>query len=255
MQVIPYYDRAGITIYNGDCLEIMPQLSCIDMVFTSPPYNMNRHPTGAGSGMHTGSGYTGNGKVWHGVSDLAGGYADFDDAMDHDDYDEWQSACVAAMWKTLSDRGAIFYNHKPRPFNRQLKLPIAYGGGIPLRQIITWDRGVGLNFSACHFLPKCEWVLVWAKDGWRLADRRSSAAGDVWRIPPEASREHPAPFPVRLPQTAISATTAETVLDPFMGSGTTLLAARNEGRKAIGIERCERYCEVAAKRLSQGSLF
>jgi site-specific DNA-methyltransferase (adenine-specific) len=251
----PYYERGGITIYHGDCREIMPSLSGIDMVFTSPPYNLGLRPSGVGSGMHSGSGYSGGGQIWNGVADLAGGYSDFSDDMDHDAYDEWQESCVGAMWETLSDTGAIFYNHKPRPFNRQVKLPIAYGRGLPLRQIITWDRGVGLNFSTSHFLPKCEWVLVWAKNEWRLADRRSSAAGDVWRIPPESDREHPAPFPVRLPQTAIAATTAETVLDPFMGSGTTLVAARAEGRKAIGIDVSERYCEIAANRLSQGVLF
>jgi site-specific DNA-methyltransferase (adenine-specific) len=54
---------------------------------------------------------------------------------------------------------------------------------------------------------------------------------------------------------AIAATNAETVLDPFMGSGTTLLAAQLEGRAAVGIEVSERYCEIAANRLSQGVLF
>ena len=69
-----------------------------------------------------------------------------------------------------------------------------------------------------------------------------------------SDNEHPAPFPLSLPLKAISATTATTVLDPFMGSGTTLRAAKDLNRKAIGIELSERYCEVAAKRLAQGTL-
>jgi DNA modification methylase len=251
----PYYTNGRITIYHGDCLEVMPKLHGIGLVFTSPPYNLNRHPSGKGSGMHAGSGYTANGKVWNGVADLAGGYETFGDDMPHDEYDAWQSKCVDAMWNLLGDEGAIFYNHKPRPFNRTLKLPIDYGSGLPLRQIITWSRGVGMNFAETHFLPKYEWILVWAKDSWRLRDRSASAAGDVWAVAPESSRDHPAPFPLKLPRMAIAATNAETVMDPFMGSGTTLLAAQLEGRAAVGIEVSERYCEIAANRLSQGVLF
>jgi site-specific DNA-methyltransferase (adenine-specific) len=74
---------------------------------------------------------------------------------------------------------------------------------------------------------------------------------DVWRIPFESGSEHPAPFPLKLATRAISSTNAALVLDPFMGSGTTLRAAKDLGRKAIGIELEERYCEIAAKRLGQ----
>lgn len=249
-----YYKDDWVTIYHGDCLAIMRCLSGIEMVFTSPPYNLNMHPTGKGSGMHSGSGYTANGKTWYGVADLAGGYETHDDAMPHAEYDEWQKQCVAAMWETLTETGAVFYNHKPRPFNRRLKLPLDYGGGLPLRQIITWSRGVGMNFSETHYLPKSEWIMVWAKEGWRLKDRQASSIGDVWSVTPESGREHPAPFPLELPLMAINSTTARTILDPFMGSGTTLRAAKDLNRIAIGIELNERYCEMAARRMSQGVL-
>ena len=52
--------------------------------------------------------------------------------MDPDDYDRWQTEVVATCWRTLSEDGAIFYNHKPRPWDRQLKLPTVYGDGLPL---------------------------------------------------------------------------------------------------------------------------
>ncbi len=247
----PYFEEDGITIYHGDCLDAMGQLSGVDLVVTSPPYNLGTHPSGRGSGMHAGSGYTANGKTWTRVADLAGGYGTHTDDMPQEDYDKWQRQCVYAMWRTLSWGGAIFYNHKPRPFNGQVKLPTDYGSGLPLRQVVIWDRGVGMNFAPTHFLPKSEWICIWADAEWRLADRTMSSLGDVWHIAPESSTEHPAPFPMELASRAIGATTAKLVLDPFMGSGTTLRAAKDLGRKAIGIEIEERYCEIAAKRLSQ----
>jgi site-specific DNA-methyltransferase (adenine-specific) len=246
-----YYTDESVTIYHGDCLEVLPSLSGIDLVFTSPPYNLGTHPTGKGSGMHAESGYTANGKVWNRVADLAGGYGVHEDAMPQAEYDEWQTACVAAMWETLSEQGAIFYNHKPRPFNGEVKLPLRYGEGLPLRQVIVWDRGVGMNFSTSHFLPKCEWIMVWAKKGWALASKEASAVGDVWRVRPEDDTAHPAPFPKGLPARAIEATTARTVLDPFMGSGSTLRAAKDANRRAIGIDVEERFCEMAAARCAQ----
>ena len=70
----------------------------------------------------------------------------------------------------------------------------------------------------------------------------------------EANTSHPAPFPETLPLRAIETSHAQKILDPFVGSGTTLLAAKRLGRRAIGIEVSERYCEIAAKRLAQGAL-
>ena len=130
-------------------------------------------------------------------------------------------------------------------------LPSDYGSGLPLRQVIVWDRGTGLNFSSSFFLPKHEWICVFAREGWGLTDKSTSQIGDVWRIAPENDTQHPAPFPLALPTTAIGATDAQLIVDPFMGSGTTLRAAKDLGRKAIGIEIEERYCEMAAKRMAQ----
>jgi len=80
----------------------------------------------------------------------------------------------------------------------------------------------------------------------------------VWNLPPEREvNGHPCPFPVQIPQRLIASSCHPdgVVLDPFMGSGTTLRAAKDLGRNAIGIEIEEKYCEIAAERLRQGVLF
>lgn len=237
----PYYDDGTCVIYNADCLDVLAELSDVDLFFTSPPYNLGTC-NGGSSGMHAGS---------LAASDLSGGYASYDDARPQHVYDAWQGLVVASMWQALSATGAIFYNHKPRIQGGRVILPTRYGGELPVRQIITWDRGTGMNFSESFFLPKSEWIVVWAKDGWRLRDRSASEVGDVWHVRPETSGDHPAPFPLALPTKAIGATDAAVVCDPFMGSGTTIRAAKDLGRKAVGIELDERYCELAAKRLAQ----
>ncbi len=87
-----------------------------------------------------------------------------------------------------------------------------------------------------------------ARPAFRLTTR---SVDDCWRIPFETGGDHPAPFPIRLARKAIAATGARLVVDPFAGSGTTLRAAKDCGRQAIGIEIEERYCEIAARRLAQ----
>lgn len=241
MSLDPYYTDEHVTLYHGSADDVLPHLAGIDLVFTSPPYNLGT-TNGGRSGLLAGS---------LAAKSLAGGYGTHDDAMPQDEYDAWQTRTVAALWNTLSEDGAIFYNHKPRIQRGRAILPTQYGGDLPIRQVITWDRGTGLNFSESFYLPKSEWIVVWAKPAWRLASRKACELGDVWRIPPEQDTRHPAPFPLALPTTAIGSTNAQLVLDPFAGSGTTLRAAKDLGRKAVGIELEERFCELIATRLAQ----
>lgn len=232
--MIPYYSDESCVIYHADCRDVLPQLAGVGLVLTSPPYNLN------------GDGYSATGTYFR---SLDSGYGTHDDAMPHDHYVEWQRAILSACWAALADDGAIFYNHKPRVRGNRTTLPLELvPDALPVRQIIVWDRGSGFNRQFTYFVPAHEWVLLIARDSFRLTTR---SIDDVWRIPFETRTEHPAPFPLKLATTAIGATRAETVLDPFMGSGTTLRAAKDLGRKSIGIEIEERYCEIAAKRLAQ----
>lgn len=242
----PYYSEGGITIFHGDCLEVMADLGGVDLVVTSPPYNLG---VSSGGGLKSA---LGNGR-WA-RAELAHGYGSHGDALAPEVYAEWQRECLRAMWATLSDEAAIFYNHKPRIQNGIVELPLAWNPGLPLRQIITWARAGGFNYSPTFFVPTYEWIMVFAKPDFRLKSKEASGAGDLWRIPQEANTAHPAPFPIGLPMRAINATRAQAILDPFMGSGTTLRAAKDCGRMAIGIEIEERFCEIAAQRLAQGAL-
>ncbi len=79
--------------------------------------------------------------------------------------------------------------------------------------------------------------------------------GDVWTIPQEDNNPHPAPFPVELAQRCIQSTTAEIVLDPYIGSGTTAIAAEMCRRKWIGIDISKDYCRVANERIEAARTF
>lgn len=243
--MIPYYNEGGITIYHGDCRDILPTLNPVDLVVTSPPYNMGLVPGGNGRGMYR-----------PGASNKAGrfraGYGQHADAHPQDEYDTWQRDIIELCWRCLTDTGAIFYNCRPRVEHGALRLPLGLNFGPPLRQLIVWDRGTGIDVNLRQFCTRGEYIALLAKPDFRLADHAASGMGDVWRLGIEhTDLGHPAPFPLSLPSRAIQASDAQSILDPFAGSGTTLRAAKNLGRRAIGIELEERFCEIAACRLAQ----
>jgi len=247
--VKPYYDEGGITIYNGDCLEVMADLSeSFDMAFTSPPYNLGTGP-GGGTGKK-------NDTKWRKASregGLAHGYDTCDDNMSLEDYEDWQRDVLRSLW-TLTT-GAIFYNHKPRPWKGEIWLPLRLNPDLPLRQIIIWSRSGGINFNASHYVNMHEWIMVMARSGWKLKSQGASGVGDVWHVTQESGNEHPAPFPISLPAKAIESAAPRSIIDPFSGSGTTMRAAKDAGIRGVGIELSERYCEMAVNRLAQESLF
>lgn len=251
----PYYEQDGITIYHGDNREVMAMLDVeVDLIFTSPPYNLGISPSGPRekSSFYTPSRGGRSATKWAGFN----GYGTHDDAMPMDQYEEWQRAVLMDCWGSLSERGAIFYNHKPRLFFGESWLPLTLNPGLPLRQIIVWDPGTaGVALGNRHWVPRAEWLMLFARDEFRIV-YSDSASGDLWRVPMDKfSGGHPASFPQALPARAIRACSPSMVMDPHMGSGSTLAAAKALGVKAIGIEIEERYCEIAAKRLAQGVLF
>jgi DNA modification methylase len=169
--------------------------------------------------------------------------------MTHTTYVEWQKQVLLECWRLLSDRGAIFYNHKPRIQDGELKTPFEMNPGLPVRQVIIWCRDGGTNFSPTFYLPTHEWIVVFAKSGFRLKNKGASGVGDVWMVPQERKNPHPAPFPVELPRRAIASVGPGSVLDPFSGSGSVALACAKAGIPFVGIEIEAKWIDYSIRRL------
>jgi modification methylase len=233
-------------IVCGDILKLIRHIpdQSVDLVVTSPPYNLKNS---TGNGMKDGRG----GK-WANAA-LQKGYSHHNDCMPHDEYVKWQRKCLKQMMRVLKEDRALFYNHKWRVQNGLLQDRSDIVAGFPVRQILIWRRKGGLNFNPGYFLPTYEVIYVIAKPKFKLA-HKANGYGDVWEFTQEMNNEHPAAFPVDLILRVISSTSASVVLDPFMGSGTTAIAARTLKRAYIGIEISPQYCEMAENRLERDKL-
>lgn len=231
-------------LWNGDCLTEMRKIpnESVDLVVTSPPYNLREGMEDKG-GLRIGHA----GSKW-GAGKLSDGYNSHSDDMPYNEYCAWQGEILETLWEKLSPSGAIFYNHKPRVVKGSLRLPF-FSDKLNLRQIIIWYRKSGFNYMTGAYKPTHEYILVYAKPDFKLRDRSASGVGDVWEISPDRNNPHPAPFPVELVNRILETTTGDTVLDPFMGSGTTGVACRLTGRNFIGIEKDPTYFKIAEQRI------
>ena len=227
----------------GDSLEIMQKIpdESVDLAVTSPPYNLKNS---TGNGMKDGRG----GK-WASAA-LLNGYANYDDNMPYDLYIEWQIKIISEIMRVLKPTGALFYNHKWRVQGGLIQDRREIINHFPVRQIIIWQRSGGINFNPGYFLPTYEVIYMITKPKFKLAPK-ANAYGDVWQFSQEFNNDHPAPFPVSLVERIIESTTSQIIIDPFMGSGTTAIAASKLNRDFIGIEISPEYCELSQKRLAE----
>jgi len=221
MSPTPYYDRDGISIYCGDCLEVMPQLDVtVDCIITDPPYGINFK--------------------YNEYIDSPLGYSEFMQeflflakakAVNEAPFFVWQAMKNAPNWhEWFPHRFRIFAACKA--FSQFLPTPIQY----------SWDPVI--FWGEIPNSPSC-----YSRD---YSEQRTTQFG--------AGREKispPCPRPLQQVAYIVSmaCNAGALVLDPFLGSGTTLLAAQNEGLRAIGIEISEEYCKVAVDRLRQPSFF
>jgi len=219
--VKPYFQEKGITIYHGDCLEVLPEVSA-DAVVTDPPY-----------GVRLGE-YTGTSRYNNRT------YLSFPDTPEH-----IRSVCVPAIEICIQK----FKRLAMTPGNRCMWLyPQPDDVGI-------WFNPASTNRGRWGFSFANAFIFFYGKDPHNTGKgmRPNSITGHCESV---SGIDHPCPKPLSFARWLVDrvSLSGEIILDPFAGSGTTLVAAKNLGLSAIGIEIEERYCEIAAQRLSQGVL-
>lgn len=242
-------DNRRSHIINNDVL-ITKEIptGVIDLIITSPPYNLEID------------------------------YGSTDDKMDYEDYltfsSQWLERCL--LW--LKEDGRICLNvpldsnkngHKP---NASHFIQRALDIGYQYRSTIIWNKnhiptrtawGSWLSASSPSVICHVEVILVFYKSHWKKIERGESTinrsefiewTNGLWSFPGETRKgEHPAPFPIELPDRCIKLFSYkdDLILDPFCGSGTTLLAAYRNGRRSIGVEIDQEYYKIACNRLQE----
>lgn len=213
----PYIDIDGVTLYFGDAMEVGEWLTA-DALVTDPPYGIK---------------YQSNFSL-DGPSDPIAG-----------DHNPDLRDLALKMWGNDGSRPALVFG------TWRVERPPA------TRHLLIWDKGnvPGIGDLSLPWGNKHEEIYVIGA-GWIGSPRRSNIIR-IPTMPGGASYrpDHPTPKPVALMENLIAHCPPDwSIADPFAGSGATLIAARNLGRKAIGVEVEERYCEMIAQRLSQGAL-
>jgi site-specific DNA-methyltransferase (adenine-specific) len=238
----PYYQDETITIYNGDALQIIPQLTNIGAVITDPPYSSG----GAHRSDRTASTVTKY--VQTGTQAYRPEFAG--DGRDQRSFLAWCTLWMNAAYNVATPGAPIvsFIDWRQLPI---LSDAVQAGGWI-WRGVAVWDKGFGRPRPG-GFSNATEFAL-WGTKG-PLESREAYPAG-VFRSPVPKDRQHITQKPEGVMSWILKVVPeGATVLDPFMGSGTTLKAAKEAGLKAIGIEVDPAFCEIAAKRCAETLAF
>lgn len=227
----PYYEDDLCTIYHADALDLLPTLraSSVQAVVTDPPYIIGAVSAGNMASKSGG---------WQDMMNSAG----------------WFTSWYRQVDRVLHSSGSFwtFCNWRTLP----VVMRAAIDAQLPITSLGVWDKEwIGPGGSQ-GLRPAYEMFALLAQPGFSVEDR---GIPDVWRCKVGSYKEHghpaekPEPLIRRIIDTCSVPSTA-LVLDPFMGSGTTIAAAKKCGVRSIGIEAEERWCEVAARRVSQGTL-
>ena len=225
----PYYSDDMVTLYHGDCREVLPTLAdeCAAAVVTDPPYTERTHSKARTPGR---AGVTTFGAITE--ADLRMVLAD--------------AGRISTGWvvATLDYRHAIEFDITPPEGLRVLRLGV-WVKTNPTPQL-TGDRPAQ-GWESIAYMHRNDRRSKWNGGG--------THGNHVAPIPPPEGHPTAKPLPLVAKWVRWFSNPGDTILDPFVGSGTTLRAAKDEGRHAIGVELEERYCEIAAKRLTQDTLF
>ena len=250
----PYFEVGSIRIHNGDILDIdVIRENSIDLIITSPPYNVDIK------------------------------YADYDDAIPYNEYLEFTSKWLAKCYDFAKEDGRLCLNiplDKNKGGQQSVSADmttIAKKTGWKYHATIIWNEqnisrrtawGSWLSASAPYVIAPVEVILVMYKKRWKKISKGESDitrdeflewTNAVWNFSGESKKRigHPTPFPIELPKRCIKlfSYVNDTVLDPFLGSGTTLLATYETKRNGIGIDINKDYCKLAVKRLEEIGIF
>jgi site-specific DNA-methyltransferase (adenine-specific) len=243
-----YFAKGSVQIYNADILKVQSiKNNSIDLMITSPPYNLDIQ------------------------------YNSHDDKMSYQAYldftKEWLAKCYS-----LARHDGRFCLNIPLDKNKGGQqsvcadiTTIAKNVGWKYHSTVIWNEGnisrrtawgSWLSASAPYVIAPVEVILILYKDFWKKIQYGKSDidkqefmdwTSGVWAFNGESKKKigHPAPFPVELPKRCIKlfSYTSDTILDPFLGSGSTLLACMDTNRKGIGVEMDKQYCALAKKRV------
>lgn len=236
----PYFDDgAGRVLYHGDCREVLPALSGVEAIITDPPYGLSligeRHEGRAGCGVRN-LDFFKDDTIAHGLAHVE---------------------ILMAATKTLTKSGVLYAWLGQHQF---AKATLAFHEAGWQSRFLVWNRTAPVPPPPWSGWPSGATLCLYAYrigKKWAAAPhampRSNVLTCDSFRHGQPGKCAHPTQMnPVLVSEPMRCSTVAgDTILDPFMGSGTTLVAAKQLGRKAIGIEIEERYCEVAARRLEQ----
>jgi len=229
----PYYEEAGITIYHGDCLSLLSNMEAVDHVITDPPYSERTHRGHDASA----NGHVGAGKDNANRSGLGYGFLSETDVVEY----------VERISKLCNGWIVTFNDHTNIPI---LQREFLEAGRYVFAPIPFYSPGRSVRLSGDG---PCSWT------DWILCTRTSALVR--WGTLPggyvfTSDREYMGGKPIDLMLALVRdySRVGECVLDPFMGSGTTLLACKKMGRRSIGIDNNEESCEIAVNRLRQSVL-
>ena len=233
----PYYADDAVTLYHGDCRELLDTLPerSFDAVITDPPYSENTHKNAR---SNSASGRARSNRVLSGIRKDFGSISAVDLSAALAECGRVSRGWVVA---TLDYHHAFTYENTPPPGLRLLRLGV-WLKTDPMPQI-SGDRPAP-GWESIAYLHRAD-----TRSKWNGGGKHGN-----WYGPKEQAGQHPTAKPVAMVGNWVRLFTnpGDTVFDPFAGSGTTFRAAVDNGRKAVGCELDERYCEVIVKRIAQG---
>lgn len=222
----------------GDLIEIPDDI--VDIIITSPPYNIGR-------------------KYQKGKLHNFTGYEEFSDALPQDEYERQQIDLLNSCARVLKPKGSLFYIVQPRQRDHRTITPHRWilKSQCELYQEIIWDRRSTHKMETCYVRPIHEFIYHLCKPGGiPRIDPSTSQWTSIWRInwAVNSGSLHPAMFPPELAYRCVrvaGCVPGDVLLDPYMGSGTSAIVAVEEGLRYVGYEISQRYIDMAQMRLPE----